>query len=322
MRKGILAGLLIGVVFLWIALGRIDLDAAWQVLRETRLPWALAVFAGGVAFIAVKTLRWSRLIRPFASARFTDLQRMVYLGSALNLLVTHTGEFLRSGLLSRDARVPMSTVMATVAIERMMDFIALLVILGIVMLTEPSLSSLFVPAGSIALAIVVVALVFLLLLLEPTPRLASAGRRALGWLPPAGGRWVGRQLQLAAGGLVALRDPRAVLAVFGLSLLQWGFIVMSIWASARAVDVALPVSAAVLVFALTVIGLTLPSSPAQLGTTQLAFVVGMEVAGAAPTAAFAASIVYTVFVVVASMLIGGWYWLRRLRNRPLKPHAD
>ncbi len=62
-------------------------------------------------------------------------------------------------------------------------------------------------------------------------------------------------------------------------------------------------------FVLTVIGLTLPSSPAQLGTTQLAFVVGLELVGAGAASAFAASLVYTCFVVVTMMVLGALCWM-------------
>ncbi len=308
MHKGFVAGLAIGAVFLWISVSRIDVGAVRQTLADTRPEWALLVLLCGLAFIALKTLRWAQLLRPIATARFPDLQRFVYVGTALNLIVSHTGEFLRAGLLARRAQVPVSTVMATVAIERTSDFVALLLMIALVSVLDPSLSHHFLTAGAIALAIVATALALLFVQVRAGPGLRAAGHRALGWLPGRAGAWIARQLGLAVAGFASLREPRLVLAVIALSLLQWTTIVAAIWASAQAVGVALPASAAVLVFALTVIGLTLPSSPAQLGTTQLAFVVGMEVAGAGPVPAFAASIVYTVFVVFSSMVIGAACW--------------
>ena len=70
-----------------------------------------------------------------------------------------------------------------------------------------------------------------------------------------------------------------------------------------------PGSGAIAVCVLTVSGLTLPAAPAQLGTTQLAFVVGFELVGAAAAPAFAASLVYTAAVVVMMMAVGAVCWM-------------
>jgi uncharacterized membrane protein YbhN (UPF0104 family) len=59
-----------------------------------------------------------------------------------------------------------------------------------------------------------------------------------------------------------------------------------------------------------VIGLTLPSSPAQLGTTQLAFTLGLSLASNETEIAFAASVVYTCCVNIPYMIIGAICWLR------------
>jgi hypothetical protein len=67
---------------------------------------------------------------------------------------------------------------------------------------------------------------------------------------------------------------------------------------------------AVTVWMLMVIGLTLPSSPAQLGTTQLAFTLGLFLALNETEVPFAASVVYTCCVNIPYMIIGAVYWMR------------
>ena len=94
-----------------------------------------------------------------------------------------------------------------------------------------------------------------------------------------------------------------------LSLLQWSMVILAIWISFRAVGETVSLTASIAVFVLTVIGLTLPSAPGQLGTTQLAFVAGLTFTGGATSAAFAASLVYNLWFVIATMLIGCLLWL-------------
>ena len=135
------------------------------------------------------------------------------------------------------------------------------------------------------------------------------GSAVLGQLPPRPRQWIVHQLQRGVSGLGALREPATVIRCILLSVLQWSCIVGAVAASAWAVGAPIPVSGAIAVFVLTVIGLTLPSSPAQLGTTQLAFVVGFELVGAAAAPAFAASLVYTAAVVVMMMAVGAVCWM-------------
>ena len=75
-----------------------------------------------------------------------------------------------------------------------------------------------------------------------------------------------------------------------------------------------PTGTCVAVFVLAVVGLTLPSAPATLGTTQLAFVAGLALSQVPATTALAASFVYTAFFVVSVMLIGGIWWLKGVRD--------
>ena len=307
--KWVAAGIAFGMLFLWLALREADFAASWQVLRNVHPGWTLAVLGGGLAFMAVKTWRWSIILRPLMTSRFGPLHRAVYIGTAANLVVAHTGEILRATLLARKEREASSAVLATIAIERILDFVALVVLTGAALLLDPRVSPLLWSAGLISFAFVVVGLLGVLAFLYPRPRLQRWGNALLMVLPQRPRAWVVHQLQRGVSGLGSLRDPGTIVKVVVLSVLQWSCIVAAVGASALAVGVAIPVSGAIAVFVLTVIGLTLPSSPAQLGTTQLAFVVGLELVGAGAASAFAASLVYSCFVVVTMMILGAVCWM-------------
>lgn len=320
--KWTLGGLAVGLVFLGLALVQVDVGAAVAELQDVEWLWAVATLLAGIAFMAVKTWRWSLILRPVLEADFSVLHRAVYIGTAANLMVAHTGEILRSTLVARRHEVAASAVLATVAVERILDFVALLVILGAALVWDPGVSALLLSAGLLSLAIVTVGLSGLLAFLHPTPLLRRLGLMTLNWLPARARAWVAGQLRRGVTGLGSMRRPGVVLQVVGLSVLQWACVVTAVWASARAVGVVVPVAGAIAVFVLSVVGLTLPAAPAQFGTTQLAFVAGFGLVGAAPEASLAASLVYTGFVVVAMMLLGAACWIasdwspRRRRTAP------
>ena len=71
-----------------------------------------------------------------------------------------------------------------------------------------------------------------------------------------------------------------------------------------AVGEGVPQMAAIAVLVLCVAGLTLPSAPGYLGTTQLAFTAGLGAFSVSAEHAFAGSIVYNFLVVVPVFLLG------------------
>ncbi len=326
-----LLGLALGAAFLWLAMGQANLQETWQTLRQTDAAWALTAWAAGVMFMALKTWRWQRLLQPVHNFPFAVLHAVVYAGTAANLLVPHSGELLRATLLGRQAQQPASPILATVLLERILDFAALAVLatLGVVM--HPQGSQWLVAAALTGLALVVLGSGLVAAGLGPASQVPSWVRRLflrlLLQLPAKAGAWINLQLQRALTGLQAAQRPWLLAALVGLSVLQWACLVAAISACANAVGATLPPAAAILVFVLTVLGLTLPTLPVQLGATQLAFVFGFEWHGASSTQGLAASAVYTV-VVLGWMLLGGallgalWQWdgSKSARQRTAKIH--
>lgn len=303
-RLGSLAGFTVGLTFLWLALREADIRPALAVLGHADPGWCLAVFGAGLLFMWIKTWRWAWLLKPVAEPRFQVMQRAIYVGSAANMVIPHVGEILRSALLARNSTVSAGTALGSVAVERILDMAAVLLIsIPILLFGERTPATVWQVAMA-ALAMAALGCVAVLDLLTPDGRL----RRLAGLLPARMTARVAHQGRRLIEGLGTLAGRRRLLAALGLSVLQWSCVVFAIWASARAVDLPASLSATVAVFVLGVVGLTLPSAPATLGTTQLAFVIGMAVTGAPATAALAASFVYTVCFIVSLMVIGGVWW--------------
>ena len=85
-------------------------------------------------------------------------------------------------------------------------------------------------------------------------------------------------------------------------MLQWGCIVAAITCSVAALGFNTSLTQAVQVQVLMVAGLTLPSSPAQLGTTQLAETLSLSLSDAEAAVAFSASLIYTPYVKAPCMI--------------------
>lgn len=316
-----LAGLALGAIFLWLALRDDRAGEALAALREARPGWLLTTFVCGVGFTMTKALRWAPLVNQVASVPPGLVLRAIWAGTAVNLVIAHTGELLRATLIARRTGAATAAVLATIAVERVFDFAALAALCAAGVLLDGRLAASLGIAGAIAAAVVAIGLLAARLLgsrvpdhhppPDGTPGATAQDPAPAGWratlerFAARARAWLANQRRRARAGLTGLSDPALARRVALLSLVQWAWVVAAIWASAAAVGAAPSLAGSLAVFALMLLGLTLPAAPAHLGTTQLAYVAGFAMVGQAGAPALAASLVYTSCVILPQLIAGG-----------------
>lgn len=303
------AGIVIGMLFLIIALRQADWSTAISELRNANIAWVFVVIICGMIFIAFKALRWQYILKPVSAEDFNRLQKVVYIGTAANLVLAHTGELLRTTIIAKRPGVSSSAVLTSIGLERIMDFVALLILTSIALIIDPRVSPILWSAGLVSLAMIAVGIAIVIVLLNPETPYFNIVRSLLNILPERLREWLNAQILKGQKGVSTIKSPRSVVLLILASLFQWFWMVAAIWACLQATGTTIPFSGAIAVFVLSVVGLTLPTSPAQLGTIQLAFVIGLEVVGIAATTAIAASLIFTFGINLIMMLIGGAFWL-------------
>lgn len=305
-----LCGTALGIALLYAATRQADSRVLMEALRAVVWPWAAIVLAATLAFCALKTWRWTLLLGTLPRVAFRDLQAAVYLGVAVNFLVAHVGELLRAATVTRRHGLPVGSVLASIVIERVLDFIAILAMLAIILVAMPDAPGMILVAAVASAAFVAIAVAVLYLLLRPPAWSERAATRVGDRLRPGLRQRVTHHLGRFRAGLAPLRRRRLMLVAVLISALQWGAVVAAIWFSGLAVGLPVSPMAATVTFVLIILGMTLPNSPLQIGTTQLAFVVGFGTDGTGVSEAIAASLVYTVFLIVPIMLLGAAAMLR------------
>lgn len=308
--KWTLLGLCIGIAFLLLSLRNIDVYAVLENLYTIKPFPAVMVVVAGLLFMFIKSLRWSVILNPVTHVDFSALHSAVYIGTAANLIIVHSGEVLRSALIGRNSRIAASAVLASVGVERIFDFMVVIVLFGVLLITNEKLPDYVAAAGFVAIFMVVAGLIAIVSLLVPSKTRRSIRLMVIRYFPEKLSVMIRSQLKRSLVGFSTLGSPSLVIKVFFLSILQWSCIIFAIWLCAYSVGYTATVTMAIAVWILMVIGLTLPSSPAQLGTTQLAFTLGLSIAINEVQIPFAASVVYTCCVNIPYMIIGAFYWLR------------
>ena len=113
------------VAWLWI----VDLEAVAATLRTAQ--WGFVVLAVGIALTSsvVRALRWRMVLRPIAAVPPLDVWLISLASSLINFVIPiRSGEIARSLFLKRRDSVPISASLPTVAVDRSLDLLALLVI--------------------------------------------------------------------------------------------------------------------------------------------------------------------------------------------------
>lgn len=269
----------------------------------------------GLAGLYARALRWRWLFPP--GRRPPGIVPATMIGyMANNVLPLRAGEVVRIYAAARRLREaePLSAtqafwlVAATVAIERVLDSLALVLILGVLVFLTPVPPPVEWAAG-ILLAVDVIG-VALLVMVARSP---DGGRRLVTRLTARWPRLERLALSLfdtALRGLDGIRTPAHALRIAAWTPVIWLLPAAAAWAMLRAMHLDLPFVAGWVVLAFVGVGISVPSAPGYLGVFHFAAKLALEIFGVASSTALAYALIYHASAVVPITLLGWLYLLR------------
>jgi glycosyltransferase 2 family protein len=321
MKRGVrnAVGILLTAACLYFAFKDVRWSDAVKSARSANYLLLLLSAAVATMIFPLRARRWRTILDPIApKLPFGPLWRSTAIGTMVNnVLPARAGEFARAYALTREIPAisfPMS--LASLVVDRVFDAIVVFLLL-VVAIASPSF-----PAGArfggqsighVALAFALVPLVLLvvLYLLAAYPKtliraFELVARRVSTTLEARGSEMLHR----FAEGLSVLRAPGHFIAVFGWALLLWLVQPVAFWIGLRAFGIDVPWSATLFVQALTVIGVSLPSSPGYFGLFELGAIAALKAYGVAEAPAATWALVYHVVSLIPITLIGAYYFFR------------
>lgn len=324
-RASLGLGLALGLLLLVLALRSVEPAGLRRALALTN-PWfVLLALLSVAATITAKALRWRVLFYPQNdNVRLRSLISALLVGQTINLLLpARLGEFARAYLLGETEEQQKLRVLGTIVVEKLLDGLALLLLLGLVFLLWPARDWLRVSGALAALASAVL-LAAVLLLTGQRERiivvLDGVGRRVpwLGWLRPKAhfASFAHGLSSLQSGGVRA----RLVAWTAGIWLLAAATNCLVLVGMQIRVPVVL---ASLLVLVVVHLGLVVPSSPARIGIFHYLCLVSLSMLGVEEAQALAYGIVLH-FAVVLPVLVAGLVclWRENLTLYRLAAEAD
>ena len=311
-------GIVLSAVLLWWTLRDVSLAVVWSELRRSN-GWLflLSTFLSTIIF-PLRARRWQTILEPVAPNQpLGALWRATAVGMmANNVLPARAGEIARAYALTQQTKVPLSTSIASLAVDRLFDMLVLL-LLAVAAFLDPAFPRDAEVAGqtigSLAQgSVVLVTLVFaalygLAFFPAQIVRIYEIFTRRISKTLEDRGKAV---LTRFSEGLSVLKSPRRFLAVLSWTILHWLVNALGFWYGFKAVGIELPFSAALFLQTLIAVGVALPSAPGFFGFFEKITVVGLAIYGVGAPQATSFAIGYHILTFIPITVIGLWYFAK------------
>ena len=324
MKKRLIAGLIISVVFLYFAFR----DVNWQEFSSSLLSlnylWLIPAAISVIASFVIRAIRWKMLVDPVRKVRYgkTFSATMIgYMGN--NILPFRLGDLLRAYAFSKNTGLSKSSTLASLLLERILDLLTTLAALGFVLAYFPRFPSWANSVGYVTLIIVIVLLAATLLLQyrkESVVKLSSI------ILKPLPDRWAAiaeNKLTSFSEGLEIVSQYKKYLGILFISVLHWPIYISTIWFTFRAFGYSYGVIESFVVLVFITFAVAIPSAPGYVGTFHGLVVASMALFGltGGPARAFSVVLHAVNYIPVTSVGLY-FFWKGQLTFREVETQVE
>jgi glycosyltransferase 2 family protein len=266
-------GLLVGAVFLFLALHKVDFAEMVLVFSDIRWPLIAVALVLYYLVYVIRMFRWKLLLAPIKDTRYRNLFSAITIGfGANNMFPVRLGELVRAYAIGKMERISSSAALATIVIERVFDILTVLGMLVAIFffVTFPEGYGKFMvglrAAGISSIVALAVFIAFLVLLEKNRNRAMLIVRFFSRPLPERFRTRLESMMISFADGLNVLYHGRKLVGVVIFSILTWLMIAAFYWVIILSLDISLPFMAAIFVTVLIAFAVSLPAPPGYIGT--------------------------------------------------------
>lgn len=318
---GLVIGLPLSAVFLWLAVRGVSFEDVWQALSAAN-PWLVLLSVPFLlAIILFQGLRWRALIGDGAHVPRRTYVALGWFGLGVGTVVPgRPGDVVRAVWFGRIAHMPVARSLASVGVDRAFDVITLVIILlaCLPFVDHPDwLRALAIVGGVIALALLAV-----LIGAWWAAHRSSRGRQLIDSYSQ--GNWIKRQVSALVQGMATMDHLWQVAEVVAWSFATWASWTVGAWLIAQSMALGVSIGGALFICGVMGLGAAIPSSPGQIGTFQWLAVVSMAVLGVARADALAFSVLLQL-VILIPVIVGtpaAAWWLTRRHHSGTAVAAD
>ena len=300
-----LFGLFVSLLALYFALKNVELSSLVDSVLSASPAWMAVILVCYMLHYWLKAIRWCDLLEPVCKVRSSEAFPVMMTGFfANNFLPAHLGELVRMYVGSKIFQVSKTEVLATIVLERILDFTTVALMFGAALIYGGTISHQLIYAGYVLIVLTLLAWALLFISLRYQQSVLQFVKWMLKPLPLRIGDRIVDLLLLVFTAMSSLKSARLVTRSMVLSLLQWVLVGLAIFSALRAVGVEIGMDGAVVTLAATVLAVSLPAAPGFFGTIQLAFVLALVPYGVAESDALAGSVIFHIISYLLVIVFG------------------
>lgn len=317
MKKSLrfLVGLIIAVFFMWLLLRQLSWHSIVAALKATNLGLvflAITVFLTGYCF---RVLRWRlMLLQDNSLLSFKDCATPLFMSfAANNILPFRAGDLLRAFGFRKRLHISLSTSLASLFVERLLDMLMLLVFLGVMLIFFGSKAYQFL--GTSGWLFVAVALCIVIILAFPAffePIMKLFVKPIIYFVPHLGAR-IQQGIQNTFSYLNRLSKGRLLARLLVWSLFAWVCEGLVFWIAALAIPSITDPIAAFLALPIGSLSTLIPSTPGYVGTFDFFVVESMKIFGNTSVSAAAFAFLIHMILWLPPIVVGAMcFWIKPL----------
>ena len=304
MKKKVIAGLALSALLVWLSIRGIEFRGVIDGFRTIRCGYVLPAVAAMFLMQLLRSIRWGLILRPIEKVDQLSLFSVTSVGFlAIIAIPARLGELARPYLIAKKSRIPMSSALGTIFVERVLDSLTVLIIAVLALFFTPlppwlirsSVLFLLVTLGLAAVMIRVI------VRREATLRILAP---LIGRLPARYAGAVNRLIDHFIEGFRIVADPALLFFATLLSIVIWLVDVVAIYLLFLAFGLHLPVAAAFVLMIILIIGIAIPTAPGFIGNWHYFCILGLGLFGIPKTDALTFAIIYHALSIGIVILLG------------------
>ena len=310
-RQGqLIVGLLVSAWSLWLLAQSIEPDKVGAQLVGANLALLALCFATIPLSMVLKAIRWRYLFPDGAAPSILPLVSSLYIGYLINtVLPARVGELVRAYLVGRERGVGIPVALATVVVEKVLDVLSMLLILGglIAFRQLPYIPDWLQLSGALVIVAGLLALALMIVLRRQVLAIVAFVEQRLPLLRPL------HPTALASSfleGLAGLGRRRTLPGLLFWSVATWASATVTMWSGLAAVGLEPGLSAVLLVLVVSNLGMVVTSAPCYVGWYHWVMKESLLPFGVDPNHAVGAAIVMHA-LVFGNFILGGLWFLWR-----------
>jgi uncharacterized protein (TIRG00374 family) len=266
----IIFGLIISIGFLFLAFRQLDFQQMKQAFTMANywllIPSLVIIFTSHW----LRSVRWQLLLNPVKKIPVGSLFSALLIGYAANtILPAHLGEFLRAYVIGRKRNISVSSALATIVVERIIDVLSIVLIMALTLVIYP-FPDWVKKSGYIMFAFAIGLFIFLILMKIYTNATLNFVRIVLKPFPQSIKDRIESLTQSFLDGLKPMKSRFDYGIIFWLSIMiwlcYWAVIYINFYTFNLVTEYHLNITAGLVLLVITTISVVVPSSPGYIGT--------------------------------------------------------